>query len=81
MGSGVRPGYQPVPKITNLTYDVTFSPNDTNIYSVSDNGVIVEWQVGDINLTTLKEWIADNRYVRDLSCEEKAQFGIGGSCP
>jgi hypothetical protein len=59
---------------------VVFSPNGQSAFSVSLDGALIEWQVADLPLDQLLDWIDANRYVRDLTCEERAQYRVEPYC-
>jgi len=61
-------------------YSVTFSPNSKTAFSVSNDGMLVEWNISDKSLQEWIDWIYANRYVRTLTCAEKIQFRIESIC-
>ena len=63
-----------------LSFQVGFSPDGETIYSVSADETLVVWQVGDLSLAALRSWIENNRYVRELTCEEREQYKIKPLC-
>ncbi len=63
-----------------LSFQATFNPDGQTIYSVSADETLVAWQVGDPSLPALLDWIYDNRYVRELTCDERAQYGVEPLC-
>ncbi|MCB0004420.1 MAG: WD40 repeat domain-containing protein, partial [Anaerolineae bacterium] len=63
-----------------LSFQATFNPDGQTIYSVSADETLVAWQVGDPSLPALRAWIKDNRYVRELTCDERAQYGVQPLC-
>jgi len=60
--------------------NVTFSPDGQTAYSVSVDGTLITWQIADPALETLLPWIEGNRYIRDLTCEERTQYKIEPLC-
>jgi WD40 repeat protein len=62
------------------SFQVAFSPDGRTVYSVSVDGKLVAWQVGNFSLSEVLAWIEDNRYLRELTCEERAQFNIKPLC-
>ena len=64
-----------------LSFQAAFSPDGQTVYSVSADQTLAIWQIGDPSLPALLEWINVNRYVRDLTCEEREQYGIAPLCP
>jgi WD40 repeat protein len=63
-----------------LSFQVAFSPDGATVYSVSADETLAAWQVGDLSLPALLSWIENNRYVRELTCEERAQYDIEPLC-
>jgi WD40 repeat protein len=63
-----------------LSFQVAFSPGSDILYSVSDDETLVAWRLGDPSLPALLTWIDENRYVRELTCEERAQYNIEPLC-
>jgi WD40 repeat protein len=65
---------------TGMVLDVVFSPDSQTAFSVSFDGALIEWQVADLPLDELLAWIHTNRYVRDLTCDERAQYRVEPLC-
>ena len=63
-----------------LAPHLTFSPDNQTVYSVSTDGTLATWHIGDPSLEGLLAWIDGNRYVRDLTCEEREQYGVEPTC-
>jgi WD40 repeat protein/serine/threonine protein kinase/energy-coupling factor transporter ATP-binding protein EcfA2 len=61
-------------------FDVTFNPDSSRLYSASADGTVREWMISDWQLDELLQWINANRYLRDLTCEEREQFRIEPPC-
>jgi WD40 repeat protein len=59
---------------------VAFSPDGQTAFSVSDDGTLIQWQVADPPLEELIAWAHANRYVRDLTCEERARYRVEPLC-
>jgi WD40 repeat protein len=59
---------------------VAFSPDGQTAFSVSDDGTLIQWQVADPPLEELVAWAHANRYVRDLTCEERARYRVEPLC-
>jgi WD40 repeat protein len=59
---------------------LVFSPDGQAAYSVSLDGALIEWQIADPSLDELRDWIHANRYVRELTCEERAQYRVEPYC-
>ncbi len=60
--------------------NVVFSPDSQSIFSAGLDGAIIEWRIADLSLDTLHEWVRENRYVRDFTCRERAQYRIEPLC-
>jgi WD40 repeat protein len=65
---------------TGAVYDVGFGPDSQTAYSVSFDGALIEWQIADLPLDELVEWTHANRYVRDLTCDEREQYRVEPLC-
>jgi WD40 repeat protein/DNA-binding SARP family transcriptional activator len=65
---------------TALVDGLVFGPDGQTAYSVSLDGALIEWQVSDLPLDKLIEWTKENRYIRDLTCEERVQYRVEPYC-
>ncbi|HEY83786.1 MAG TPA: PQQ-binding-like beta-propeller repeat protein, partial [Chloroflexi bacterium] len=65
---------------TGAVLDVNFSPDGQTAFSVAMDGALIEWQISDPSLDELIEWVSANRYVRDLTCDERAQYRVEPLC-
>jgi WD40 repeat protein/DNA-binding SARP family transcriptional activator len=65
---------------TALVPGVVFSPNGQTAFSVSLDGALIEWQIADLPLNEMLVWIHANRYVRELTCEERVQYRVEPLC-
>jgi len=63
-----------------LPFQAAFSSDGATVYSVSTDELLAAWHVGDLSLPALLSWIENNRYVRELTCEESAQYYIELLC-
>lgn len=60
--------------------DVAFSPDGQTAFSIGWDGALIQWQVADPSLDELIGWIHTNRYVRELTCEEREQYRVEPPC-
>ncbi len=60
--------------------DLAFSPDGQSAFSVSMDGSLIQWQISDQPLDELVDWTHANRYIRDLTCDERAQYRIEPLC-
>jgi len=65
---------------TASVWNVVFSPDSQTAFSVSLDGALIQWQVADQPLDELIEWTYANRYVRQLTCDERAQYRVEPLC-
>ena len=63
-----------------LSFQAAFSPDGQTVYSASADETLIAWHIGDPTLETLLEWIENNRYVRSLTCDEAALYGVETGC-
>ncbi len=61
-------------------FDVEFSPDGERLYSASADGTVREWQVSGWELDDLFNWVHENRYLREFTCEERAQYRVEPLC-
>ena len=58
---------------------VDFSPDGRTVLSGADDGVMIEWCIDD-TLEELTAWTQANRYLYELTCSERAQYGVEPLC-
>jgi WD40 repeat protein len=58
----------------------TFSPDGQTAFSVGLDGAAIQWQIAQPPLDELIAWTLANRYIREFTCEERAQFLIEPLC-
>jgi WD40 repeat protein/transcriptional regulator with XRE-family HTH domain len=63
-----------------LSFQAAFSPDGQTVYSVSADETLIVWRIGDPTLDTLLSWIKDNRYMRELTCEEITLYQVETKC-
>ncbi len=61
-------------------FGVAFSPDSKTAFSASTDGMLVEWHIGEKSLPELLDWIKANRYVRELTCDERTQYRVEPLC-
>jgi WD40 repeat protein len=59
-----------------FVFDVEFHPDGRRAYNSGVDGKLIEWSGFDMSLEVLLDWIAGNRYVRDLTCEERDRYHL-----
>jgi serine/threonine protein kinase/WD40 repeat protein len=57
---------------------LALSANGKNFVSSTGDDTVIVWELTDISATIA--WTLQNRYIRQLSCEEGRQFGLSGNC-
>ena len=60
----------------NMITDVHFSSDSKTAYAVTQDGQMIEISIVEKSLSELKEWIESNRYVRELTADEKVQYHV-----
>jgi WD40 repeat protein len=64
-----------------LVMDIDISPDGKLGISPGSNNTAILWNLDlPIELDEVKAWIAENRYVRELTCEERATYSITPLC-
>jgi WD40 repeat protein/serine/threonine protein kinase len=58
----------------------TFSPDGQTAFSVGLDGAAIQWQIAQPPLDELIAWTLANRYIREFTCEERAQYLIEPLC-
>jgi WD40 repeat protein len=61
-------------------FGVVFSPDSQMAFSVGMDGALMEWQIADPSVDELLKWVHENRYLRELTCEERAQYRVEPLC-
>ncbi len=59
--------------------DTLFSPDGRNLIAAQYDGLLVNWRLDA--LSELIEWTRANRYVRELTCDERTLYHIEPLCP
>ena len=65
---------------TTFIFDIAMSPDGSTVLSGSSERTIVQWRLDNPTLDELVSWIEENRYVRQLTCEERAMYQIEPLC-
>ena len=65
---------------TGPVFDSAMSPDGKTGLVGSFAGSIVHWQLAAPDLDEMRTWIEKNRYVRELSCEERELYQIEPLC-
>ena len=56
------------------------TPDGTMLLSGNANSGVYLWAIR-LDYESLAAWVADNRFVRDLTCTERSMFDIAPVCP
>lgn len=57
---------------------ISLSPDGSRIISASDDGTVIIWR--NDTFDQLQAWTLANRYVPELTCEERAAYGVVPAC-
>ncbi len=64
-----------------LVWNLKFSPDGETFYSSSLDGSIRQWQSATAwNQQELIDWVYENRYIREFTCEERTAYRIRPAC-
>jgi WD40 repeat protein len=63
-------------------WNLVFSPDGQTAFSSAGgpDEAVIEWQIADWPLDKVLIWVRENRYVRDFTCEERAQYRVEPLC-
>jgi WD40 repeat protein len=61
-------------------YSVVFSPDGRDAYAAAVDGRLIQWHIAEKSLSELLDWIHANRYIRELTCEERKQYQVEPLC-
>lgn len=59
---------------------VAFSPDNQSVWSADFGGAIHQWSLSNQPLEALKTWAYDNRFIHELTCEERLQYHFEPPC-
>ncbi len=59
-------------------WDFDITTDEINILSATRAGTVILWRID--TLDELRQWIVDNRYITDLTCDEREQYRIEPLC-
>ncbi|MFQ5923049.1 MAG: adenylate/guanylate cyclase domain-containing protein [Anaerolineales bacterium] len=64
-----------------LNLNIALSPDGRTALSSGPNNTAVLWRLDlPVEVDAVKDWIAENRYVRELSCGERLRYSIEPLC-
>ncbi|MGD9100326.1 MAG: hypothetical protein PVF45_07585, partial [Anaerolineae bacterium] len=63
-----------------MIFDIEMSADGSTAFSGSSDTTIMQWRLDNPSLDELRAWIQANRYVRELSCEERELYQIEPLC-
>ena len=66
--------------VTTAAYDVVIAPDGQTVFSAHINGPVIQWQIADWPLDQLVDWVHENRYLREFTCEERVRYRIEPLC-
>ena len=62
-------------------FDIDISPDGRMAISPGANGTAILWNLDlPSSLDDVRQWITDNRYVRQLTCEEREKYRVEPLC-
>jgi WD40 repeat protein len=59
-----------------VIFDLALNPDSSTVLFGTSDTMIYHWRLSNPTLDELQEWIQNNRYIRDLSCEEQSLYQI-----
>ncbi len=64
-----------------MVASVAFASDGHGAFSASTDGTIIQWRVSGWSVKELAAWARANRSLRELTCEERAQYRVEPLCP
>ena len=65
---------------SDFIFDIAINPDGRTALSCGTDQTIIQWQLGIPSPEELQDWIAANRYVRELTCDERELYQIEPLC-
>ena len=65
---------------TDFIFDIAISPDGHTALSCGTDQTIIQWQLDIPSPEELHDWITVNRYVRELTCDERELYQIEPLC-
>ena len=65
---------------TDFVFDIAISPGGNTALSCGTDQTIIQWQLDIPSPEELQDWIVANRYVRELTCDERELYQIEPLC-
>ena len=69
-----------LPGHTTTVMNAFFSPDGQTAYAAAYAAPVIQWRVADWPLDELLDWVHENRYIREFTCEEREQYRIEPVC-
>ena len=69
------------PRQTSYIPNLYFLPDGNSAFSMTFPGIPTEWSIEQPTPAELITWIEHNRYLRNFTCAERAQYQIEPLCP
>jgi len=67
------------PNYSGWVNDLALTADGTRLYTASSDSSLRAWYIPR-SLSDLKVWIAQNRYIRELTCEERIEYQVEPLC-
>ena len=65
--------------LTLLISDIHFT-SDTEFVTVAWDGAVYEWELPPLNADAMLDWVVENRYLPDFTCDQREQYRIEPLC-
>lgn len=60
--------------------DVALAPGGRSAFFGTSEGTIIQWRMSNPSLEELLDWIDENRYLPDLTCDEREKYQVEPLC-